>query len=454
MRKKKKLLLSLSFVLAVLYTQVHALAHGPLIHENDIVYVGSFRVPKEGLGTIFYSTLSYGGAPMAFDPVRKGLFIFGHPYGKLLAEISIPEPVNSLDIEKLPTASVLQTTTVVTDAWDNLRPAGDPVIGSHGVPGGIILFGDKLIGSAYVYYDAGGHNGYLSHYSASPNWSNKGINFKGFYHIGDKDLFNGGTVGGYMALVPPDWKDELGAPVLTGLGGISIISRSSFGPCAWIFDPSDLGAEDTVPAKMLVGYPEGHTTLGNYTHSTIYYNGATAIRGLVFPYNTSSVLFFGVYGYGPNGDGTFCYGEGTDDPTLNGKSVPGEDGVVYCYDPYNSAKGEHAYPYAFRVWAYDANDLLKVKRGEINPSTGEPYKPWDLKPYAIWDLKFPLDTHKGQMSCGAVAYYPQTQRIFVSEPESDKVGYGKYPLIHVFKVTASPEDAKVPSPPGTLHQAP
>ena len=38
-----------------------------------------------------------------------------------------------------------------------------------------------------------------------------------------------------------------------------------------------------------------------------------AWRGVVFPVGGRSVLFFGTQGIGE-----FCYGEGTDDPTLAG----------------------------------------------------------------------------------------------------------------------------------------
>ena len=46
------------------------------------------------------------------------------------------------------------------------------------------------------------------------------------------------------------------------------------------------------------------------------------------------------------GTGTFCYGEG-----------------ATCNDPTDSSKGNHAYPYQYQVWAYDANDLAAVKAG-------------------------------------------------------------------------------------------
>jgi hypothetical protein len=40
--------------------------------------------------------------------------------------------------------------------------------------------------------------------------------------------------------------------------------------------------------------------------------------------------------------------------------------------------GDHSSKYEYRIWAYNANELAAVKRGEKNP--------WDVKPYSIFDL--------------------------------------------------------------------
>lgn len=212
--KKGSYFLLFLFLVITSYAYTYASSHSLLVHKSSMIYLGSFRVPREGLGILQYSTLSYGGAPIAYDSEKNGLFIFGHPYGKLLAEISVPEPINSSDVNDLPTATVLQQAVSVTNNWNALRPGGENIVGSNGIPGGLLLFGDKLIGTAYVYYDASGHNGYRSHYVISSNWTQEGIDFKGFYHIGEKGDYNGGKVGGYMALIPPEWRYEFGALLL------------------------------------------------------------------------------------------------------------------------------------------------------------------------------------------------------------------------------------------------
>src|SRR5213080_2377979 len=88
----------------------------------------------------------------------------------------------------------------------------------------------------------------------------------------------------------------------------------------------------------------------------------------------------GVLFDGTQGTGKFCYGEGTDDPSLDGKPTP--DGSIYCYDPDDSSKGTHGYPYVAKVWAYDANDLVRVRHGHL--------RPWRVRPYAVWTLHLPF----------------------------------------------------------------
>ena len=208
----------------------------------------------------------------------------------------------------------------------------------------------------------------------------------------------------------------LGGPALTGNCCIPIISRTSFGPAAFAFDPGKLGAPSGVPDAPLVYYPQQHPTLGAWDASWnprrgVLFNGATTIRGLVFPKGTRSVLFFGTQGIG-----RFCYGEGTDQRGLAGKPTP--DGTTWCYDPDDSSKGTHAYPYVAEVWAYDARRLVAVRKGRK--------RPWQVKPYATWRLHLPF----GSGRIGGAAYDSAGGRIYLSQ----QYGNGTDPVMHVFKI--------------------
>jgi hypothetical protein len=101
----------------------------------------------------------------------------------------------------------------------------------------------------------------------------------------------------------------------------------------------------------------------------------------------------------------------------------------WCNDPVISAKGNHAYPYKYWIWAYDAKDLVAVKNKQKDP--------WDVKPYATWPLDLSPDTGSGDLQ--GVAYDPDSQRLYISQAGADGrlPGASQYdvaPLIQVFRI--------------------
>jgi hypothetical protein len=138
--------------------------------------------------------------------------------------------------------------------------------------------------------------------------------------------------------------------------------------------------------------------------------------GAIFPPGTSSILFFGTRG------SKFCYGTGTSNLALHMQPVPSAPNEHYCYDPTNSNKGDHGYPYEQFVAAYDANDLAKVKSGQKSP--------WDIVPYAKWSFALPFEFPSREIT--GVTYDPATRRVFVVARRQDN----NAPLIHVFNLNA------------------
>lgn len=383
-----------------------------LVRPRHLRYSGAFRFPADES-----NDYAYGGTSIGYNPARNSLFARGHDWYQLVGEISIPTPVISSDYDSLPVASALQNQRDITEG--HLGDVGEDGSAMDGCKvGGMLVYGDRLIGTAYAYYDAGG-NARRSHFSSGLDFS-LGGDFSGMHAVGE---WNPGFVAGYMALVPPRWQAALGGPALSGLDGVPIVSRTSYGPTVSVFDPALLGTVDPVPAALLVGYTYEHSTLGTWGNSTErnpQFNQASGSSGIVFPFGSDSLLFFGTSGLGIP-----CYGQGTSDRSLDRTPVPGTDGeVLYVYDPIGGAKGCHAYPYGAYVWAYRAADLARVASGGA--------RPWDLIPYATWELELPLGPEGGKILCGA-AYDPSTDRIFLSQYNAQDAS----PVIHVFQLDLS-----------------
>jgi len=486
---------------------------GTLLQRSNLVYKGAFRVPQGRYGNSTRdSSLSFGGSAITFrapdgsNGTDGSLYILG--YDKLVTEISIPKIVDSRDssvcpthdISCLNTASVVQGSFDVTNGQMTNIGANFSVV-PEGSPAGFLVHNNKLIGSLQTQYD---DTNVYSHFTASLDW-NTGVpssaNFTGPYRLGvnpvDSTSTNAGFVGGYMAHIPSEYQAELGGPALTGMIVDSVISRSSYGPDAWVFDPDQMAVGDPASAQMLLGYPSDHSTLMNYASFADQptANGSIQVRGLTFPEGSRSLIFWGWMGMGMSGKGSMCYGEATgtlsevaDASTVSawiaanngqpymcgGNPISATDHNPCCYDPVRSgSKGEHAYPYIYRAWVYDAEDLAAVKAGTKNP--------WDLAPYAVWDLNsytinpgvsYTMNSGTDDLPFAiedaaivGAAYDPATQRIYISQKAGDKPNLEPFPLIHVFAVqvgagtggstsgggsTGSTADVQAPTVPASL----
>jgi hypothetical protein len=385
-------------VLTLIGRNAFAAASDPLLQQPDLQYLGAFKLPQ---GTIGGSRFSYGGTTMAYNPAKSSLFIVGHDWDQMVAEITIPEPVNSTNIADLNVATVLQPFTDPSEGKMATVDNGTIKVG------GLLVSNGKLYGSVYSYYDADGSQ-VLSHYVSSLDLSQTG-DVQGMYQVG---TVGAGFVSGYMTHIPSDWQSLFGAPALVGNCCIAIVTRTSYGPAVMAFNPSQVGSANPVPAVPLVYYPTAHQ-LSAWDSTSNVYNGTTKIRGIAFPNGASSVLFIGIQGLGE-----FCYGTGAE-----------------CNDPDVSSKGTHAYPYQAQVWAYDANQLLAAKNGQVQP--------WDVKPYAIWKLSSPFDSWRVAGS----TYDPATGRIYVAQAFGD----GEYPIILVYRVARDQTSgASLPASPSNL----
>jgi hypothetical protein len=401
MRMRKYLKAAAALSLLAAFGAAVAGPNDPLVQEGNLEYVGAFRLPSGNFGG---STFTYGGRALAFNPANNSLFIVGSDEHQMVAEINIPNIVNSASLTNLATATVRQN---FVDASEGRRQQQDN--GNGVVTGGLLVHGGRLIGTVYRFYDSGSSTQSVSHYSRPLSLSTTG-QVVGLTKVGNVEA---GFVSGYMTHVPESWRSAFGAPALTGNCCISIIGRTSWGPAAFAFDPGNIGQSGTVPAQPMVYYTSSNP-LDRYESTGISFNGTTRIPGVVFPEGTSSVLFVGHQGIGP-----YCYGTGSQ-----------------CNDPSSPYQGDHAYPYRSQIWAFNANDLLRVKNGQAQP--------WSVRPYAIWHFDTPFDKN----SPGGVAYDPATARIFVAQRNAD----GDRPVILVYRVGQPSGENPQPQPPNPPEQ--
>ncbi|HYB95216.1 MAG TPA: hypothetical protein VEC39_09605 [Vicinamibacterales bacterium] len=382
----------------------------PRLAFTDIQYVGGFRLPSTMSNG---ESFSFGGRQLAFNPVSNTLFV-GARSG-LIAEVSIPGVVNTTNAAAMPFASFLQGFYDPTEGRMSQ-------IGTEGVAlDSLMVYGNRLYGTAFIYYDAN-NTQRASHFSRSLQLNQP--SFQGWSSIWQADKT--GFVSGAMAPVPPEWQPLLGGPAVTGQCCIPIVTRTSWGPAAFAFDPSKVG-QSAVPGSPLLYYTGEHPTLGHWDAANPTYGATIAMGGMVLVPGTRTALYFGTIGTGTN-----CYGNGTADPTMDGKIGP--DGEKYCYDPANSDKGSHAYPYRYQMWAYDLAEFAQVKAGTKQP--------WEVVPYGVWP--FDLPTKATTIRLGGVGYDASTQTLYLSQLHGDQDGYSFRPVIHALRINAA--DLSILSP--------
>ncbi len=440
----------------------------PLVQPNNIVYQGAFRLPSgvnpgpnatEWELTNGLATFNFGGWAMAFNPAHDSLFLTGNNQGAMVAEVGIPVPVVSSNLASLNVATYVQPFSDPTEAKvDEINPGST----NSKKIGGLLPYQGQLYVTGYDYYD-GLETQIVSHFVANPDLSVVG-DVRGAYEVSVPDCdrsdptktqncLGAGFFDGYFGLVPLEWQTAFGGPVINGNCCLGVISRTSYGPALFTIDPTQLGVTIPLPAKPLLFYPAAHPLMepglvpcldvnackpivdGWSLNSTLF-NGTSEIKGVAFPSGWRSVLFFGRHGGlggAPTvpGLGDFCYGPGTEDGALAGTPFIDPDsgtptGDNYCYDPEDSSKGVHGYPYHYYVWAYDANHLAAVAAGTRQP--------WDVRPYAVWELNG-LPFAPTGVTRASMAFDQQSGRIFVAQYQTDVIdGNTVLSVVHVFKV--------------------
>jgi len=438
----------------------------PFFNPNDLMsgYLGGFELPSGGNNGEFTFGGGYAGLGLALRPNAAGtansLYVTGgNTYqingtagtyevsaNAIVAEVSIPSELNMSPAQML-TSSLLDSVDLTGMLETTSRgESGDVIFEGNGANyeiqiDDLLVVDGRLAVSAYVGYDVGLGATHSHFFIDKLNLSNvtdqdviglfditQGLTGQGF------DGTDAGYVAGYMTDVPAEWQAALGGPHLLGQASINGVLRTSAGPSAFAFDASAIGTAGFQTPETLAYYPlQANQYLGETPQPLAFtlpsfdsdpaiiddplFNWNATVEDVTFAPGTRSVLFFGSIGI--------------DDDT--GESFVGYgDSPVYNDYARGHYKGPHSLNggYEYQVWAYDVNDYVKVRNGELAP--------WDVQPHDVWTFDFPglVDQDPGKR-LGGTAFDPVTNRLYVAQQRiGDTVNGipGQSPIIHVFQL--------------------
>jgi hypothetical protein len=436
---------------------------GNLVNPASLQYLGAFRLPG---GSDPPKTFAYGGNAMTFNPdgnpdgtadgFRGSLFVMGHnriaygdvPDGNQVAEISIPIPVRSRNLQDLNTAGFLQDfQNVLMGYFTNLEE----------IP---------RVGMAYLNHPKTGpkiHVAWGQHLQmpgdASHGWFNPTLNMpqvQGFWFIGKRDPY---STNGYLFEIPSAWADTYtgGRYLATGRmrdGGMGGMGPALFAYRPWLADGSPPLAGTRLEEIPLLLYENAYNTseiihsLNGYQHPDEWEGGAwiTTASG------KQAVLFVGTkstgkkYWYGymhPNGPQYACIDDQAEAfegicRNADGSICPKQDFTGCCDDPAGtciSSRGWWSDRFDTQFILYDPGDLAKVANGQLEP--------WQPQPYAVIDIDEQLYLNPPQWDrvnlgwgdqrryrIGDVAFDRQNGLLYVLELYADEAK----PVVHVWKI--------------------
>ncbi len=379
------------------------------LNEDDFEYLGAFRLPEESSGD---STFGWGGSVMAFNPDGDGdgsndgfpgsLFIVGHDYQQMVAEVDIPIPKDQrdLDLSELNEASYLQSFTDVTEGMAESLDGGNGFRFS-----GLGYLDGRLYWTARKYYNVDGSDD-LSHGMSNSDFSN--LNAQGLWRL---DGYHSSMTAGYIFTVPEYFADVYlaGKRLISGLFTQQGVSYTSQGPAMFAYEVLENGNAPengaSLDAQALVYYPysiEGGTELNPSSNFPDYqipdaWNAAAWVN----TDDAHAVLVVGARSMGE---------------TYYGDARP-DDCTIY--------KGYHGEPYEPRFLFYDPADLAKVAQGEMQPDEVIPYLEFNPEEYLHESCEWNLT--------GAV-YDEENQLFYVMQRDAYTPDYDPMPLIYVFKV--------------------
>lgn len=380
----------------------------PLLKIQDFEYVGAFRLPSRRYGE---SDLNFSQGPIAFNPDRQSLFIVGHAHQQAIAEFTIPELVESTVLAELNMAGdPVQPFAAILNRASGGNPEGNNRIGGMLYVSG--PDGTELPVNAYEYYDAPGDNTVSMLVVRDANGLAES-DVDGYFEVQGRP----GHTAGWISPVPEPWQSALGGDFVTGnSSGIPIISRTSVGPSAFVFDPLDIVGKKSVSTPIsttrLLDFSLAHRLhddLSNESRENDLWNHLSrAVYGVIVP-GTRTYATFGHSGGNESGVGYKIVQD-------NGRRTGG----------YSSFAVKDNYHY---FWLWDVNDLIRVRAGEIQAH--------DVRPYQHGIFRTPFEGSSQRLGGGA--FDASTGRIYLTAQTADREQgrYANPPVVMAYKVSSN-----------------
>jgi hypothetical protein len=420
------------------------------VQPGDISYLGAFRLPG---GDDRPDTFAYGGNAMACASDRNTLFIMGHdrmPWGELpnggrVAEVSIPTPVVTSNVNALPQATMLQGfRDVVGNLFDNLDE----------IPRTGLLYLNHTATGPRLHVAWGQHfqeDARPSHALFGPNLASPDP--RGAWSLASTSLY---AVNGYLFEIPAAWANTNASGRVIATGRFRDGGWSGKGPALYAYVPwtdasGTLAARNaTLSNTALLHYEDSHgngdirhQAMNNYQHADEWEGGAW----LTTTTGKSAVVFVGTKGTGnkhwygwvnPAGANAPCVetafvNEYTVCWQSNGTSCPSSD-LGGC-SGHTSERGWWSASFAASVLFYDPADLARVAAGSAASHEPQPYATLDIDGHLFHNPSGAEIDGLGagaqrRFRLGATTYDRDRGRLYVLELFAD----GVRPVVHVFAV--------------------
>lgn len=400
------------------------------LSPESLIYFGAFRLPDDsggmgwgysGQGMTYYPGGDSGGISDGFS---GSLFIVGHDQELFVAEVSIPLPIVSQNLEELNTAQTLQPFSDITSGYMT-QGLDIPILGIEYLPTCNALYEETL------QFSAGQH---FQGFEASHGWASLDLNEPNSVGLWHFDSFTNYTTNDYLFSIPEEWSAENvnGYPLASGRFREGV--WGGLGPALYAYSPC-VGDEPLEPGgtimevQPLLLYGEqipGETDIvadetmqmNVYAESDHWWGGAwlTSEAGDAVIFTGTKALGTNWYGFA---NGVIWEYDCAENPDIDCPKVP--------EFPYDN-RGYWAEDFMPAILFFNPDDLATVAKGEAQTYDPQPYAMMDLSEY-WYDPDTHLERYKRDLA-GAAAFDRENGLLYIVE----RLGDGDKSVVHVFQI--------------------